>query len=38
MHFCQDELNAILMSVPFIGYAFAWCKMTTKKVFFWVRG
>lgn len=26
MHFCQDEMNAILLSIPFIGAMWAWLK------------
>lgn len=26
MHFCQDELYAMLMALPFLGYFGAWVK------------
>lgn len=26
MHFCQDEMNAILLAIPFVGAFVAWLK------------
>lgn len=26
MHFCADELMAIVAAMPFVGYAFRWVK------------
>lgn len=26
MHFCQDELNAIFMGIPFVGAIYMWLK------------
>ena len=33
MHFCQDEANAIMQSLPFLGAAWLWLRNVFKRKF-----
>lgn len=32
MHFCAEELMAIMLALPFVGVAVTWCKGKIRKL------
>jgi len=30
VHICQDEVNAFLLAVPFVGFALAWARSVVR--------
>lgn len=37
MHICSDEVNAMLMTIPFIGVGLAWGRSKLKHTWSWIR-
>lgn len=36
MHICQDEINAALMAIPFVGVGFAVARTWWRHAIFWI--
>lgn len=37
MHICSDEINAMLMAIPFIEVGLAWSRSKLKHTRSWIR-
>jgi hypothetical protein len=37
-HWCQDETNALLIALPFLGIVITWIKVKWKAIADWITG